>query len=105
MGGEHIFCYNCIHFDNINMCKTRAQFVKSSKGRYCQDFVDKAKMEKPKEEIPQPVKLLEEVPVAPVKTQLELSKEEIKPEIKKVSLIRKILDWIIRRIKWLVKKK
>mgnify|MGYP001569582610 CR=1 FL=1 len=95
MGGQHIFCYNCVHFDSINLCKTRHQFVKAQKGRYCQDFVDKARMDKPKEEIPQPVKPLEEVGVAPVKTQLELSqiKEEMKP--KKLTWWQKILKFLL----------
>ena len=74
---KHIFCYNCCHFDEINMCKTRHQFVKAQKGSFCQDFVDKTKIFKPKEEIPQPVKPLEEVPITSVETKLEL-----KPEIK-----------------------
>lgn len=101
MGTDKIFCYNCCHSDNINFCKFRKIFVRLQKGRYCQDFVDKTKVFKKEEElIPQLVKSLEEVPV-PTKTKLEL-----KPiEIKKVSLIRRILNWIIRRFKWLTKKK
>ena len=93
--GEHIFCYNCCHFDGINLCKTRGQLVRPQKGRFCQDFVDKARMDKPKEEIPQPVKPLEEVGVAPVKTQLELSqiKEEMKP--KKLTWWQKILKFLL----------
>lgn len=91
---DKIFCYNCCHFDSINFCKTRGIFVKARKGKFCQDFVDKTKMLKPKEEILQPVKPLEEVPVAPVKTQLELSqvKEEIKP--KKLTWWQKILKFL-----------
>ena len=84
--GEHIFCYNCCHFNDINLCKTRGQLVKPQKGRFCQDFVDKTKILKPKEEIPQPIKPLEEVPM-PVKTQLELS--QVKEEIK----LRKLTWW------------
>ena len=92
---KKIFCYDCCHFDSINFCKTRAQFVKSSKAKFCQDFVDKTKVFKPKEEIPQPVKIEEKVPVeVPVKTQLELSqvKEDIKP--KKLTWWQKILKFL-----------
>lgn len=97
---EHIFCYNCCHFDDINLCKTRGQLVKPSKGRFCQDFVDKTKILKPKEEIPQPVKIeekvLEEVPVAPVETKLELNKEIIRPPIEvKLKWWQKILKFLL----------
>ena len=101
MSTDKIFCYNCCHFDEINFCKTRRQFVKPKKGKYCQDFVDKTGILKPTEEIPQPVKPLEEIIVAPVKTQLELTTEKIK----RVSLIRKILNWLIRRLKCLLRMK
>ena len=100
---KKVFCYDCGIFDGLHHCKFREIFVKPNRARFCQDFVDKTKILKPKEEIPQPVKIEEkvpvEVPVAPVKTQLEL-----KPvEVKKVSLIRKILNWLTRRIKCLLR--
>ena len=44
--------------------------------------MDRTKILKPKEEIPQPVKLLEEVPVAPVESKLELS-TATQPKIEK----------------------
>ena len=68
--------------------------------------MDKTKIFKPKEEISQPVKIEEKVlEEMPVKTQLELTTEKVKPEIKKVSLIRRILNYLIRRFKWLMGKK
>ena len=98
MGGQKISCSICSILDeSINICNKRKVFVRPNKGRYCQDFIDRTKIPRP----PQPVKPLEEVPVAPVETKLEL-----KPvEIKKVSLLRKILNYLIRRIKWLMGKK
>jgi len=98
--GVKIFCLNCGHFNSPHHCKFREIFIKPNRARFCQDFVDKTIL-KPKEEVPQPVKPLEEVPVVPIKTQLELKPERIK----KVSLIRKILNWLIRRIKCLLKTK
>jgi len=99
MGTDKIFCYNCIHFNDINLCKTRGQLVRPQKGRYCQDFVDKTKILKPKEEIPQPVKIEEkvpvEVPIAPVKTQLELKSEVIHPPIVKLKWWQKILRFLV----------
>lgn len=91
MGGQKISCSGCSILDeSINICNKRKVFVRPNKGRYCQDFIDKTKILKPKEEILQPVKIeekvLEEVPVAPVKTQLE----EIKPIERKLSWWRKI---------------
>jgi hypothetical protein len=92
MGGEHIFCYNCIHFDNINLCKTRHQFIRPQKARYCHDFVDRTKILKPKEEIPQLAKPLEEVPIAPVEIKLEV-KSEIK--VKKLTWWQKIIKFLL----------
>ena len=102
--GVRIFCSNCGHFKSPHHCKFREIFIKPNRARFCQDFVDKTIL-KPKEEVPQPVKPLEEVPVVPIKTQLELCPKEVKPEIKKVSLIRRILNYLIRRFKWLMEKK
>ena len=106
---KKVFCYVCGVFDGLHHCKLREIFVKPNRARFCQNFVDKTKILKPKEEIPQPVKIEEkvpvEVPVAPVKTQLELTTEKVKPEIKKVSLIRRILNWLIRRVKCLLRTK
>ena len=103
--GVKIFCLNCGHFNSPHHCKFREIFIKPNRARFCQDFVDRTKILKPKEEIPQPVKIEEkvpvEVPVAPIKSKLELKPERIK----KVSLIRKILNWLIRRIKCLLKTK
>jgi len=98
--GVKIFCLNCGHFNSPHHCKFREIFIKPNRARFCQDFVDKTIL-KPKEEVPQPVKPLEEVPVVPIKTQLELTTEKIK----KVSLIKRILNYLIRRFKWLMEKK
>ena len=99
---KKVFCYDCGVFDGLHHCKLREIFVKPNRGRFCQDFVDKTKIPKPIEEIPQPVKPLEEVPVEVlVKTQLELAPEQLKP-------IEKKLTWwqnLIRRIKCLLKVK
>ena len=100
MGLGKIFCYNCIHFDEINFCKIRNIFIRGNKGRYCQDFVDKPKILKPIKEIPQPVKIeekvLEEVPIAPVKTQLELKPEVILPKVEiKLKWWQKILRFFV----------
>ena len=96
MGTNKIFCYNCCHSDNINFCKFRKIFIRLQKGRYCQDFVDKTKIPKPIEEIPQPVKPIEEVPVTPVETKFELKPEVMppKPEIK-LKWWQKILRFLI----------
>lgn len=107
MGGQKIFCNDCTHLDKElgNFCEIRKIFIRLNKGRYCQDFIDKTKITKPKEKIPKPIKELEE---APVETKLELTPiQELIPtkKIKRVSLIKRLLNWLTRRIKWLLKMK
>ena len=100
---KKIFCYDCCHFDSLHHCKFREIFVKPNRNRFCQDFVDKTKILKPKEEIPQSVKIeekvLEEVPVAPVKTQLELTTEQPKPIEKKLLWWERIIVWFKKLLK------
>jgi len=93
---KKVFCYDCGIFDGLHHCKFREIFVKPNRGRFCQNFVDKTKILKPKDEIPQPIKPLEEVLVeVPVKTQLELKPSEIK----KVSLWKRIIAWFKKLLK------
>ena len=104
MGGQKISCKDCCHSDEKlgNFCEFRKIFIKPDKGRYCQDFVDKTKIVKPTEGIPIPVKEEVSIEETPVETKLEVTPTK---EIKRVSLIRRLLNWLTRRIKWLLKMK
>ena len=103
MGGQKISCSGCSILDEAaSLCNKREVFVRPNKGRYCHDFIDKTKITKPKKEIPKSAK--EETPIEemPVETKLEISPTK---EIKRVSLIRRLLNWLIRRVKCLLKLK
>jgi len=104
---KKVFCYDCGNFDSLHHCKFREIFVKPNRGRFCQDFIDKTKILKPKEEIPQPVKIeekvLEEVPVVPIQSKLELTTEQSKPIEKKLLWWKRIVVWFKKLLKRSVK--
>ena len=101
MGVQKIFCKDCGHPDEKlgNFCGFRKIFIKPNRGRYCQDFIDKTKITKPKEEIPKPVKEEVSIEEVPVETKQELTPTK---EIKRVSLIKRLLNWLTRRVKCLL---